>query len=116
MPSGSLREVDVDRARERVGDDERRAREEVLLHVGVDAAFEVAVAREHRDDREVVLVHRVRDAVEQRAGVADAGGAPVSGEVEAQVVERLDESGALEVVGDDAAARSERGLHPAAWR
>ena len=41
-------EVEVDRAGERVGDDERRRREVVRAHLGVDAPLEVAVAAEHR--------------------------------------------------------------------
>ena len=49
-------EVEVHRAGQRVGDHQRRRREVVHLHVGVDAALEVAVAREHRGDREVVVV------------------------------------------------------------
>ncbi len=47
-------QVDVHRARERVRDDERRRREVVHAAVGMDPAFEVAVAGEHRAHREVV--------------------------------------------------------------
>ena len=57
-------EVEVHRPGEGVGDHERRAREVVHLHVGVDAALEVAVAREHRGHGEVVLVDRGRDLVD----------------------------------------------------
>ena len=62
-------------------------REVVHLHVGVDATLEVAVAREHRGDGEVVLVDRGRDLVDQRTGVADAGRAAVADRVEAEVLE-----------------------------
>ena len=55
-----VEQVHVHRPGERVGDDERRRREVVHLHVGVDAALEVAVAAEHRDDREIVLADRRR--------------------------------------------------------
>jgi hypothetical protein len=48
-------DVDLHRAGERVGDDQRRRGEIVRLHVGVDAAFEVAVARQHGGG-EVALV------------------------------------------------------------
>ncbi len=44
--------------------------------------------------------------------VADAGGAAVADEVEAELVQVLVEAGALEVLGDDGRARRERGLHP----
>ena len=46
-PIGSLIEVDVHPAGERVGDHERRRGEVVRLHLGMDARLEVPVAREH---------------------------------------------------------------------
>ena len=60
-----------------------------MPHVGVDAALEVAVARQHRGDGQVALVHGVGHPVEQRARVADAGRAAVADEVEAELLERL---------------------------
>src|SRR5690606_20137724 len=48
-------QVDVDRAGDGVGHHQRRRGEVVHLYFGVDAAFEVAVARQHRGDREVVF-------------------------------------------------------------
>ncbi len=94
LPERIADDVDVHRAGERVGDAQRRRGEVVHLHVGVDAPLEVAVAREHRHDREVGLVDRLGDLVGQRAGVADAGGAAVADEVEAELLERLGEAGA----------------------
>ena len=82
-----VEQVDVHRPGERVGDAQRRRREVVHLHVGVDAALEVAVAREHRDDREVLGLDDVGDLLRQRAGVADAGRAAVADEVEAERLE-----------------------------
>ena len=55
-----VEQVDVHGAGQRVGDDQRRGREVVHLHVRVDPALEVAVAREHRDDREVVVLDGLR--------------------------------------------------------
>ena len=80
-------DVDLHRAGERVGDDERRRGEVVRPHVRVHAALEVAVAREHRGGDEVVVVDRLRDRLRQRAGIADAGGAAEADEVEAERVE-----------------------------
>jgi hypothetical protein len=54
VPSGSFVEVDVHRAGERVGHHQRRRGEVVGAHVRVDAALEVAVARQHRHRDEVV--------------------------------------------------------------
>ena len=111
-PSGSDLEVEVHRAGEGVGDDERRAREVVHLDVGVDAALEVAVAREHRGDGEVVVVDRRGDLLDERARVADAGRAAVADEVEAELLEVGPHAGLLVVVGDDLGARGQRGLDP----
>ena len=59
VPSGSLREVDVGRAGERVGHHQRRRGEVVGLHVGVDAALEVAVAGEHGRGHQLAVVDRL---------------------------------------------------------
>ena len=66
------REIDVDAARERVGDDERRRREIRRAHQRMDASFEIAVAAQHRGDDEIVVADRGRDRVRERAGVPDA--------------------------------------------
>ena len=50
-----LREVDIDAARERERDDERRRHEEVRLDVLVHARLEIAVAGKHRRGDEIVL-------------------------------------------------------------
>ena len=107
-----VEQVDVHRAGQRVGHDQRRRREVVHLHVGVDPALEVAVARQHRDDREVVVVDGLAHLGDERAGVADAGGAAVADEVEAELVEVRRQAGLLVVVGDDLRAGRQRGLDP----
>ena len=53
-----------------------------------------------------------RDLLGQRAGVADAGGAAVADEVEAELVEVRRQAGPLVVVGDDLRAGRQRGLDP----
>ena len=95
VPSGSLREVDVGRAGERVGHDQRRRGQVVGLHVGVDAALEVAVAREHGRGHELAVVHGLVTALGQRAAVADAGRAAVADDVEAEAFEVLRSGPAL---------------------
>ena len=112
MPSGVLGDVDLHRAGEGVRDDQRRGRQVVHLDVGVDPALEVAVAGEHRGDGQVVVVDRLGDLLRQRAGVADAGGAAVADEVEADLVEVRGQARLVEVVGDDLGARGEGGLDP----
>ncbi|MNL63044.1 hypothetical protein D3C87_1871330 [compost metagenome] len=64
------------------------------------AAFEVAVAGEHRGDGEVGLLDGFFDRFRQGAGVADAGGAAVTDQGEAEFVEVLGQAGGLVVVGD----------------
>ncbi len=107
-----LGDVDVHRAGDRVGDDQRRRGEIVRAHVGVDAAFEVAVAGQHRGGDQIVLVDRFGDFLRQRPGVADAGGAAEADQVEAERVEILLQARLLVIVGDHLRARRQRGLHP----
>ena len=105
-------DVLVHRAEQRVSDDQGRAGQVVGAHVRVHAALEVAVAGQHGHGDELVVLDRVGDRLLQRAGVADAGGAAVADELEAERVEVLGQAGAVEILGDDLAAGGERGLHP----
>ena len=107
-----LGDIDIHRAGDRIGDHQRRRGEIVGAHVGVDAAFEVAIAREHRGGDQIVLVDRLGDFLRQRTGIADAGGAAEADQVEAERVEILLQAGFLVVVGDHLRARRERGFHP----
>ena len=86
-PSGSAVRSRSIRPAERVGDTQRRRREVARPHLRVDAALEVAVAREHRDDVRSSLDRRRGHLADQRAGVADAGRAAVADEVEAELLE-----------------------------
>ena len=61
--------------------------EEIRLDVLVDARFKIAVAGKHGGGDDVVFRHRLLDGRGQRAGVADAGGAAVADEVEAELVQ-----------------------------
>ncbi len=78
----------------------------------MDATFKVPVAGEHRSDRQVAAVDRRRDRVWQRSGVADAGGAPVSDQVEAERVQILLKAAHRKIVGDHLRAGCKRGFHP----
>src|SRR6185369_1631494 len=105
-------QVDVHRAGQRVGDDQRRGRQVVHLDVRVDPALEVAVAGQHGDDGQVALVDPGGDLLLQRAGVADAGGAAVSDQVEADLIQVRHQPGTVVVVHDDLGPGRERGLDP----
>ena len=111
MPNGSLLEIDVGRAGQRIRDDQRRAGQIVGLHIRVDAAFEIAIAGEHAGDDQVVLLDGLRDRLRQRAAVADARRAAVADRVEADLFQILVEPGLLEVIGHDARAGREARLH-----
>jgi hypothetical protein len=100
-------EVDVHPAGQRVGDDKRRRREVVRLHLGMDARLEVAVAREDRADDEVAVGDRDGDLLRERSRVADAGRAAVADRVEAEAIEILLQSRLLVVARDDLRAGSE---------
>ena len=53
----------------------------------MDATLEVAIAREDRGHDEIVLLDRLVDGLVQRAAVADAGGAAIAHDVEAEGLE-----------------------------
>ncbi len=97
---------------ERIGHHQRRRGEIVHLHVRVDATLEVAIARQHRHDREIALADRLGHLLRQRPRVADAGGAAVADEVEAELLQRLGQARLVEVLGHHLRAGRQRGLHP----
>ncbi len=105
-------QVDVHRAGEGVGHDQRRGRQVVHLDVRVDPTLEVTVTRQHADHRQVAGVHPLADLLLEGAGVADAGGAPVADQVEPELVQVGGEPGALVVVHDDLGTRGQGGLDP----
>src|SRR5690606_5076583 len=105
LPVGSERfvaQVDVDAADEREGDDQRRGHQVVGPDLRVDATLEVAVAGQRRCDHQAALTHGLGYLGRQWARIADAGGAAVADDAEAQGVEVLLQAGALEIIGDDA--------------
>ena len=104
--------VEVHVAGERVGHDERRRGKVVGAHDRIHAALEVAVPREHGRRHEAALVDRRRHVGVHRPRVADAGGAAVADEVEAELVEVGGQAGGVEVVGDDLRPRREARLDP----
>ena len=78
----------------------------------IDAAFEVAVAGQHRRGDQIVLVDGLGDFLRQRSGIADAGGAAEADQIEAELVEVLLQAGFRQIFADHLRARRERGLDP----
>ncbi len=102
--------VDVHRARQRIGDDERRRGQVVDLRQRVDAPLKVAVAAQDRGHNQVLLLHRLGDILLERAAVADAGRAAVANNVIAQRLQVGHQPGFGEVAGHDLRAGGEAGL------
>ena len=96
------REVDVDAPRQGERHDQRRRREVARARERMDAPLEVAIARQHGRDDQVVLLDRLGDRRVERAGVPDARRAAVAGQREPELVERRHEPGRLEIAGDRA--------------
>ena len=103
-------QVDINRAGQRVGDHQRRRRQEVGTHIGADAAAEIAVAAEHRRGHDVGFVNRLAYRLRQRAAVADAGGAAVTDCVEAQGVKMRRQAGFVQVLRDNFGAGRQASL------
>ena len=87
LADGIFAEIEVDASGQGEGDHQRRRHQVVGAHFGIDAAFEIPIAGEHRSDDQVFLVDRFGDLFRQRPGVADAGGAAVSDDVELDFLE-----------------------------
>ena len=107
-----MEQVDVHGPRQRVSHHQRRRGEIVHLDLGVDPALEVPVAGQHRHHGEVGVLDGLADLGDQRAGVADARRAPVSHQVEAQLLQVRREAGPLVVVHDHLRTGRERRLDP----
>src|SRR6218665_267910 len=105
-------EVEIHRSRERVRNDQRRARGGGHLHIWVDSALKVALPRQPRGDGKVILLHRRRPFVNEWAGVPDAGCAAVADGVETELLKIVSEACPLVVVRDNLRPRRKGRLHP----
>jgi hypothetical protein len=104
--------IDAHGAGQGVGHHQRRRGQVVGAHVRVHPALEIAVARQHRGGDQIIVVDGLRDRRIQRAGVADAGGAAVAHQVEAQGVQILLQAGGRQIVGDHLRPGRQGGLDP----
>jgi hypothetical protein len=95
-----------------ISDDQRRRGQIVGAHIRVHPALEVAVAGQNRAGDQVVVVDGLGNRRVERAGVADAGGAAIAGQVEAERIEILLDIGLFQIVGHHLRARRQRGFHP----
>lgn len=100
-----VRQVDIDRTGDCVGNDERRRSQVVGFHLRVNAAFKVPVTGQYGGYRHIVVGDRFADFVRKRTGVPDASRAAVTGNVEAERFERLDQARFGQVLGDNQGAR-----------
>ena len=105
-------EIDVDRAGERKGHHQRRAREKRGAHRGMNAGFEVAVAGEHRTGDAFVVEDRFFKCGIDGTGCPEAGAAAIAGDSEAKRVERGLQPAGVEIFAHDPRSWSERGLDP----
>ena len=106
-----FREVPPNVAGEGVRHHQRRRGQVTRLDQRMDPTLEVPVAAQHRDHIEFFLLDGGLDLVtRERTAVADAGGAAIADEVEAELLQVSHEAGRLEVVGHDSGAGREAGL------
>ncbi len=78
----------------------------------IDAAFEIAIAGEHGGRHQIALGDGIGDRFGERAGIADAGGAAIAHQIEAEFIEGLVEAGILQIIGHHLRTGRERGFHP----
>ena len=111
-PDRIVLEIDVDAARQRERDHQRRAREEGRAHRRMDARFEIAVAGQHRARDHVVIHDRFLERGIDGAGCADACAAAIARNIEAEPIEGVLQTGRFEILADDGRTGGERSLHP----
>ncbi len=78
----------------------------------MDAPLEVAIAAQHRDSDEAVVLDGRADGVGQRTAIADARGAAETHQLEIQFVQERRQPRGIEIVGDHLGAGGETRLHP----
>ena len=82
-----FRQILADGAGQRIGHHQRGRGEVIGAHIGMHAAFEVAIARQHRNADQLVVFNRIHNGIRQRAGIADAGGAAIAHRLEAKRIQ-----------------------------
>ena len=106
------RQVDIQRAGQRIGHHQRRGGEVVGAHIRADPPFKVAVAGQDGSGDQIACRNRIADLWLQGAGIADAGGAAIAHKVEPDLVEILLQTCGLQIGADDLRAGREGGFHP----
>ncbi len=103
--------IDIDSSGQCERDHQRRRHQKVSFDVLVHARLKISVSRKHRRRDQIVIVDRLLDLRMQRAGIADAGCATVTDEVEPELIEIFLQSGFLQIIGNDARTGRERSFH-----
>ena len=65
----------------------------------MDARLEIAVSRQDGRGDDIMLKNRFLDRGRQGTGITDAGGAPVTDQVESQLAEIRLQTGFLKIIG-----------------
>ena len=99
------REIDVDRARDRIRHHQRRRSKVGPREVRVHPSIEVAIAGEHPDPAQALSLHRGNHVGLEQSRVADAGHAAEPCDVEAQCIEVFLQPGRRQVARHHARAR-----------
>ena len=88
-------QVDINAAGQSKRDDQRWRHEKIGFDALMDARLEIAIAGKHRRRHEVILVDRVFDGRGERSGIANTRRAPVTDQVESELIEVRLQPGAV---------------------
>ena len=80
-----LGDVDLHRAGQRIGHHQRRRGEVVGAGRGLTRPSKLRLPESTEADHQVAVADRLGDGIGQRAGIADAGGAAIAHQVEAEL-------------------------------
>ena len=105
-------QIDAGGSGQGVGHHQQRRSQPVGPHFLMHPSLEVAVAGQHRRHHQIAFGNGLGDRLRQRPGIADAGGAAVTHQVEPQSVQGLLQAGLGQVLGDHLGAGRQGGLDP----
>ena len=105
-------QVNIDRARQSVSNNQRRRHQVVRLDVRSNPPLKVSVPRKHRSNNQVFLVNLIANRLRQRSRVTNTRRTSVSDDVEVQRLHVLQQARRAVDISRHAGTWSERSLHP----
>src|SRR6185437_6159730 len=80
-------QINVDSPGQRKSDYQRRRHQIIGANIWINPSLEIAIARKHRGNDEILTLDFFRNLLRQRPRISDAGGASVADNMELELLE-----------------------------